>query len=115
MKHHTKNPKVLNRTKTIAATIAALGTAIGVNMGDVLAGTSEMQNTGSRQSSIAGQPIKKPDVRSPKVERAIKNRPSTFSNKSTRPALKSRPNVRADKSSRTLREQPGVISDKLGK
>ena len=66
MKLKPNNPKQSNRTKKIAATVAALGAAIGVNMGDVLAATSDMQNAESRKSAISSQKIKKPDVRADK-------------------------------------------------
>ena len=114
MRFNPKNPKVLNRTKKIAATVAALGAAIGVNMGDVLAATSDMQNAESRKSAISSQKIKKPDVSTPKVERALKQRPSSFIDKSSRPGLETRPNVKANKASPKL-SRPDAISNKLGK
>lgn len=109
------NLKQSNRTKKIAATVAALGAAIGVNMGDVLAATSDMQNAESRKSAISSQKIKKPDVRTPKVERTLKQRPSAIADKSSRPGLENRPNVRANKASPMLQNRPDSISNKLGK
>ena len=108
MKLKPNNPKQSNRTKKIAATVAALGAAIGVNMGDVLAATSDMQNAESRKSAISSQKIKKPDVRADKSSaRELKKRPSAVGAKVERPGLKNRPDARADKSSRTLQKRPG--------
>ena len=108
MKLNPKSPKVLNRTKKIAATVAALGAAIGVNMGDVLAGTSDLQNAESRKSAISSQKIKKPDVSTPKVERALRQRPSSFIDKSSRPSLKNRPGVQGDKISPLHQNRPDL-------
>ena len=112
MKQKLNNPKQSNRTKKIAATVAALGAAIGVNMGEVLAGSSDLQKAESRKSAISSQKIKKPDVRSPKVERAIKKRPSTLADKALRPAPNTRPNVRANKALPKLETRPSVKIDK---
>ena len=125
MKIKPKNSKVLNRTKTIAATVAALGAAIGVSMGDVLAGSPNLQVPESGKLAISSQKIKKPDVRTPKVERELKKRPPTVSGKVFRP------DVRADKSSRSglqkrlgdqgtksgivIEDRPGVTSSKIAK
>jgi len=114
MKLNPKNPKVLNRTKTIAATVAALGAAIGVSMGDVLAGSADLQVAESGKAAVSSQKIKKPDVSTPKVERALKQRPSSYIDKSSRPGLETRPNVKANKASPKL-SRPDAISNKLGK
>ncbi len=114
MKIKPKNSKVLDRTKTIAATVAALGAAIGVSMGDVLAGPADLQVAESGKSALSRQKIKKPDVRSPKVERALKRRPSALAEKSSRPVLKSRPDVRANKGAPMLQKRPGTTSSKFG-
>jgi hypothetical protein len=131
MKLHPKKPKALNRTKAIAATVAALGAAIGVNMGDVLAATSDMQNAESvRRQDISSQKIKKPGVSTPKVERGLKQRPDVRANKAS-PMLQNRPNVKANKASPQglnknlgelgeksgiiIEDRPGVTSNKFGK
>jgi len=131
MKFNPKKRKVLNRTKTIAATVAALGAALGVNMGDVLAGSADVQPAESGKAAISSQKIKKPDVSTPKVERAIQQRPSARVDKSSRPDLETRPNVKANKASPQglnnrlgesgeksgiiIEDRPGVTSNKLGK
>ena len=114
MKGNPSKTKSGNRTKTIAAMVAALGAAIGVNMGDVLAATSDMQNAESRKSAISSQKIKKPDVSTPKVERTLKKRPSSYIDKSGPAGLETRPKVRADKSSSILQKRPDTIGSKLG-
>ena len=98
MKLKPNNPKQSNRTKKIAATVAALGAAIGVNMGDVLAATSDMQNAELRKSSISSQKINKPDVRTPKFERTLKQRPSAIADKSSRPGLGKSPECSSEQS-----------------
>ncbi|MEX2494290.1 MAG: hypothetical protein WD425_21330 [Nitrospirales bacterium] len=115
MKPNPKKLKVLNRTKTIAATVAALGAAIGVNMADVLAGSADVQPAESGKAAISSQKIKKPDVSTPKVERAIQQRPSAFIDKSSQPGLKTRPNVKANKAAPMLPNRPDSRSNKLGK
>jgi hypothetical protein len=114
MKLNPKNPKALNRTKTIAATVAALGAAIGVNMGDVLAGSTDLQVAESGKAAISSQKMKKPDVSTPKVKRTLKKRPSAFLDKSNHPGLETRPNVKANKASPMLQNRPDSIGSKLG-
>ena len=106
MKSKTNDSKQSNRIKTIAATVAALGAAIGVNMGNVLAGTSDLQKAELEKSAISSQKIKKPDVKGAKVERAITTKPDAIANKAIRQDLKTRPDVRADKSSTTAPKLP---------
>ena len=110
MKIKPKNSKVLDRTKTIAATVAALGAAIGVSMGDVLAGSPDLQVSESGKAAISSQEIKKPDVRSSKITRELKERPPTVSGKVERP------DVRASKiaDAPILQKRPGATSTKLG-
>lgn len=117
MKFNPKKPKVLNRTKTIAATVAVLGAAIGVNMGDVLAATSDLQNAESvRQQAITSQKIKKPEVSTPKVERqGLKNRPDVRANKASPQGLNNRLGESGEKSGIIIEDRPGVTSHKLGK
>ncbi|MGV7229582.1 MAG: hypothetical protein ACQ9IQ_13075 [Nitrospirales bacterium] len=108
MKHSPKNSKMLNRTKKIAATVAALGAAIGVNMSDVLAGSVDLQVAESGKAAISSQKIKKPNVLADKSSAGpLKRRPSAVGAKVERPGLKNRPDARADKSSRTLQKRPG--------
>jgi hypothetical protein len=108
MKQHSKNSKPFNRTKKFAATVAALGAAIGVNMGDVLAGAADLQVTERGKTAISSQKIKKPDVRADKTSaRELKKRPAAVGAKVERPGLKNRPDTRADKSSRNLQNRPG--------
>jgi hypothetical protein len=78
-------------------------------MGDVLAGSPNLQVSESGKSAISSQKIKKPDVRTPKVERELKKRPPTVSGKVFRP------DVRADKADAPiLQKMPGAPSLKLG-
>jgi hypothetical protein len=58
--------------------------------------------------------IKKPAVSIPKVERALKKRPSAFIDKSSRPGLETRPDVKAYKASPMLQKRPDSISNKMG-
>jgi len=121
MKNNPKNHNPLNRTKKLAATVAALGAALGMNMQDVLANSSSA-NQKSVQSS--GQPrtltpseidrVKKlrkgsatlppglqtrPDTLAVKVpdKDQLTTRPPAAVDKSSRPGLKTRPSDRIDK------------------
>ena len=119
MKQKLNNPKQGKRIKKFAATVVALGTAIGVNMGEVLAGSSEVGNIGARKGAAVSSKLKNPGVKADKSSRTqLKKRPSTLAHKDWRPGMKTRPNVRADKADRTapkLQTRPGSTSLKLGK
>ncbi len=85
------------RAKILAATVAALGATIGVNMGEVLAGSKDLQISETDKAAISGQKLQKPSVRTPKVERpGLQNRPDVRANKAA-PLLQKRPDVRAFK------------------
>lgn len=110
MKENPSKTKPSNRTKTIAATVAALGAAIGVNMGDVLAGSPKLQVAESGKAAISSPKIKKPGVLADKTSaEALKRRPSAVGTKVLRP------DVRADKANApVLQKKPGATSIKLG-
>ncbi len=108
MKKNPSKTKSGNRTKAIAATVAALGAAIGVNMGDVLAGSPKLQVVESGKAAISSPKIKKPGVLADKA--LLKRRPSAVGSKVFRPG------VRADKADRTapkLQKRPGSTSNKF--
>ena len=138
MKNNPKNTKVL-RTKKIAATVAALGAALGMNLQDVLANPSA-GNKKSVQSS--GQPRtltpseidrvkklrkgsstlpsglqKRPDTLAYKMgdKNRLTTRPSTRADKSSRPGLKNRSGAQGDKSGIIIEDRPGATSNKLRK
>jgi len=139
MKHTPKNTKLLNQTKKLAATVAALGAALGMNLQDVLANPSSAARK-SVQSS--GQPrtltpseidrVKKLQKGSSTLPSGLQKRPDTLAFKVTpRDKLTTQPPAVADKSSRPglkdpnagqgeksgiiVEDQPGVTSNKLGK
>jgi hypothetical protein len=122
MKNNSKNPTSLNRTKKIAATVAALGAALGMNLQDVLANPS----AGSKKSvQSSGQPrtltpseidrVKKLRKGSSTVPPGLQKRPDTLAFKVTpKDQLTTRPPARTDKTSRPgLKTRPSVQGDKI--
>jgi hypothetical protein len=99
---HRNQPKssskeFATRAKILAATVAALGATIGVNMGEVLAGSQDLRLSETDKAAISSQQLKKPSVRTPKVERpSLQNRPDVRANKAA-PLLQNPPDVRAHK------------------
>ena len=110
MKNNSKNSKLLSRTKKIAATVAALGAAIGVNMSDVLAGSADLPVRELGKAEISSHKIKKSDVRSMKMEEQLKRRPPAVGAKIEAPGLKNRPNVRAHKVEIKPQNGPGATN-----
>jgi hypothetical protein len=87
-----------------------------VNMGDVLAGSPDLQVSESGKAAISSQEITKPDVSTPKVERhGLMNRPDVRADKSSHSSLNNRLGVQGDKSGIVIEDRPGVTSNKLGK
>ena len=136
MNSKLKSSKALDRTKTLAATVAALGAAIGMNMQDVIAKPSSVakksvQSSGQprtlsakeiervkklRKGSQSLPPSlqKRPDTLAVKIgdKERLTTRPSALADKSSRSRLKNRPGVRADKSAPKLQRRPGSTSNK---
>ena len=110
------------RTKKIAATVAALGAALGMNLQDVLANPS----AGTKKSvQSSGQPrtltpneidrVNKLRKGSSTLPPGLQKRPDTLAYKVTpKDRLTTRPPAVADKSSRpSLKTRPGVQGDKI--
>ncbi len=118
------------RAKKLAAMVAALGASIGVNMGEVLAGSKDIQVSETNKAAISNQTLKRPSVKTPKVEQpglhsrpdvktpkverpGLQNRPDVKTPKVERPSLQIRPSVQADKVSPTLQTRPDTKSSKF--
>jgi len=122
MKNKVKNSKMLNRTKTIAATVAALGAAIGMNMQDVLANPSaatkkSVQSSGQPRTLSAKEieRVKKLRKGSQSLPPSLQKRPDTLAVKiGDKERLTTRPSAVADKSSRPiLQKRPGTTGVKI--
>ena len=102
------------RTKKLAAMIAALGASIGVNMGEVLAESKELQISETDKAAISRHKLRKPSVKTPKVEQPrVQSRPDVRTPKVEHPNLQSRPSVQADKVSPALRTRPDTKGSKF--
>ena len=108
------------KTKKLAATVAALGAAIGVNMGDVLADSSTLNKTSPssiNKSRVMSQQeldkIKKLRKGSRTLAPNLQRRPDTLAIKGgDKSKLRTRPSALSDKTSRKLRQRPAALADK---
>ncbi len=108
-------PQNSSRAKKLAATVAALGATIGVNMGDVLAGSKDMQTSDIDKAAISSQKLKRPSVRTPKVESpTLQIRPNVRTPKVETPGLQNRPDVSTPKVEQpNLQTRPDTKSSKF--
>lgn len=104
-----------SRVQKLAATVAALGATIGVNMSDVLAGSKGMHTSDIDKAAISSQKLKRPSVRTPKVESpTLKIRPNVRTPKVETPGLQNRPEVKTPKVEQpNLQNRPSVQADKV--
>ncbi len=110
--HSSNQPLVSNpsskRLRKVAATVAALGAAIGVNMADVLAGSGSAQTKEIDRSAISSSKLNRPDVQSQKVKKGLTTRPSSVEGKEFR-GLENRPESREEKIAPSqLKKRPDV-------